>query len=125
MKLIDADVVIDALRGAQPAVDLFEDLNSAGEALVASEMTRFEVLSGLRHGEEDRTERLLAEVVFVPVDEAISRLAAGLARAFRPAFSGIEDEDYIVAATAIELEADLLTRNVRHFPMLAGLEPAY
>lgn len=106
-------------------MNLFEDLYRANDAIVASEITRFEVLAGLRRGEEDHTERLLAEIVFVPLDEPIARLAAGLARTFRSAYGGIEDEDYIVAATALELEADLLTRNVRHFPMLAGLEPAY
>jgi predicted nucleic acid-binding protein len=30
-----------------------------------------------------------------------------------------------VAATALLLEADLLTTNVRHFPMIRGVEPAY
>jgi predicted nucleic acid-binding protein len=37
----------------------------------------------------------------------------------------VADEDYIVAATALELEADLVTGNIRQFPMFAGLEPAY
>jgi predicted nucleic acid-binding protein len=31
----------------------------------------------------------------------------------------------VIAATALLLDADLLTTNVRHFPMLAGLQPAY
>jgi predicted nucleic acid-binding protein len=31
----------------------------------------------------------------------------------------------VIAATALELDARLLTTNVRHFPMLPGLEPAY
>lgn len=42
-----------------------------------------------------------------------------------PPHSGIDDADYLIAATAISLEADLLTTNVRHFPMLEGLRPAY
>jgi hypothetical protein len=37
----------------------------------------------------------------------------------------IDAADYLIAATALLLEAELLTTNVRHFPMLTGLEPAY
>ncbi|HSS77889.1 MAG TPA: type II toxin-antitoxin system VapC family toxin, partial [Thermoanaerobaculia bacterium] len=33
--------------------------------------------------------------------------------------------DYLIAATTLLLDADLLTTNVRHFPMIDGLQPAY
>ena len=39
--------------------------------------------------------------------------------------SGIDDADYLIAATALLLEADLLTTNVCHFPMLPGLQSPY
>ena len=93
--------------------------------IAASEITRFEVLSGLRPGEEEQTESLLAQIDWVPVTEAVARVAAELARRFRASFGGIEDGDYVVAATAILLGAELRTQNVRHFPMFPGLEPAY
>ena len=48
-----------------------------------------------------------------------------LVRKHRRAHSGIDDADYLIAATALLLEADLLTTNVRHFPMLSGLQPPY
>jgi len=41
-----------------------------------------------------------------------------MARQHRLAHSGIDGADYLIAATALLLEADLLTTNVRHFPML-------
>jgi predicted nucleic acid-binding protein len=43
----------------------------------------------------------------------------------RLSHSGIDDADYLIAATAIVLDADLLTTNTRHFPMLKGLRPPY
>lgn len=125
MKIVDADVLIDALRGRRAAVMLLARLRSAGVQLLASEITRFEVLAGMRPEEEGETDQLLAEIDFVPVSEMISRVAAGLARLFRPASSGIEDEDFIVAATALDVAADPLTRNTRRFPMFDGLQPAY
>ena len=41
------------------------------------------------------------------------------------AYSGIDAADYLIAATALVLDAEVLTTNVRHFPMFTGLRPAY
>lgn len=46
-------------------------------------------------------------------------------RAHRRTHSGIDDVDYLIAATAIVIEADLLTTNLRHFPMFGELRPPY
>lgn len=79
----------------------------------------------MRAAEEDATEQLLALFEWVPVTESVSRLAAALARELKGRHSGIEDADYLIAATSVVLGAELLTTNVRHFPMFADLEPAY
>lgn len=59
------------------------------------------------------------------MNEDIARMAGSLARRHRRAYSGIDDADYLIASTALVLDARLLTTNVRHFPMLADLQPAY
>lgn len=46
-------------------------------------------------------------------------------RRHRRAHGGVDDADYPIAATALLLDAEVLTADVRHFPMLAGLTPAY
>ena len=61
----------------------------------------------------------------MPVDAAVSRTAGELARRYRESHSGIGDADYLIAATAVVVGADLLTTNVRHFPMILGLASAY
>ncbi len=61
----------------------------------------------------------------VPVTEDVSRHAGELAQRFRPSRGGIDDIDYVVAATADILSAGLLTSNVRHFPMFEGLTAPY
>ena len=112
---------MDVLRRHERALALLESADSA----TASELTRYEILAGMHPHEQEATERLFAELDWIAVTESIARLAAALARELRATYSGIEDADYLIAATTIELDADLLTTNVRHFPMLAGLEPAY
>ncbi len=69
--------------------------------------------------------RLFAWLGWIPVGGAVSRRAASLAQEYRTRNVGIEDRDYLIGATALELELSLLTRNVRRFRMLPGLEPAY
>ncbi len=125
MKLLDTTVAIDHLRGAPRAVDLLRELVEADESLVASEVVRFELLAGARDDELDALEAFIDAISWVPVDENISRTAGLLARRHRKAHRGIDDADYLIAATAILLEAELLTTNVKHFPMLPDVRSPY
>ncbi len=125
MKLLDTSVAIDHLRGAPPAVDLLHRLVDEDERVAASEVVRFELLAGVRDEELEALEQFFSALSWVPVDESITRTAGSLARRHRRAYGGIDDADYLTAATALVLDAELLTTNVRHFPMLADLEPAY
>ncbi len=125
MKILDTSVAVDHLRGAQLAVDLLDRLNEEEEPLVASEVVRFELLAGVREDEVETLEQFLSALSWAPVDEAVTRTAGSLARRFRRAHTGIDDADYLIAATALVLDAELLTTNVRHFPMLADLRRAY
>jgi hypothetical protein len=125
VKLLDTTVAVDHLRGLAPAVDLLNRLIREEETVAASEVVRFELLAGVRDPELEALEQFLSVLSWVPVDEAVTRTAGLLARKHRKAYSGIDDVDYLIAATALVVDADLLTTNVRHFPMLVGLLPAY
>jgi predicted nucleic acid-binding protein len=123
--VLDTSVAVDHLRGRPDARALLRTLLLDGDELAGSEVLRLELLAGARPDEEDLVESFFEALGWVPVSEEIARLAGGLARRYRPSHSGIDDADYLIAATALLLEADLLTTNVRHYPMLPGLEPAY
>jgi predicted nucleic acid-binding protein len=125
VKLIDTSVAIDHLRGLPAAVELLQELIESDEPVLASEVVRFELLAGVREDEVDALEGFCSALSWVPVGEEVARSAGSLAQKHRRAYSGIDDVDYLIAATAVLLEADLLTTNVRHFPMLSGLMPAY
>lgn len=124
MKVLDTSVAIDHLRGLAPAVSLFERLLD-DEAVWASEVVRFELLAGVREEERGRLERFFGTLRWISVDEDIARVAGALAARYRRARSGIDKVDYLIGATALVLNADLLTTNVRHFPMLPGLSAPY
>jgi predicted nucleic acid-binding protein len=125
LRLLDTTVAIDHLRGKAPAVELLDELLDSEADLFASEVVRYELLAGARKDEMEAIEQFSTAISWIPVAEPVTRAAGALARRHRPAHGGIEPTDYMIAATALLLEAELLTTNVRHFPMIPGLEPPY
>jgi predicted nucleic acid-binding protein len=122
--LIDTSVIIDVLRGEAAAAAVLREERSAGP-LHASEITRLEVLAGMRPSEERATRELLDAFIWHPLDERIAEIAGELGRRWLPAYRGIDSADLGIAATVVALDARLLTRNVKHFPMLDGLSTPY
>lgn len=118
----DTTVLIDVLRGHPSALAYARALDRLP---FCSEITRAEVLRGLRSDERRATERLFGSIVWIGVDEAIARRAGELGRAFRRSHRGIATADLLIAATALEDGHDLATLNVKHFPMIPDLRPPY
>lgn len=52
-------------------------------------------------------------------------VASMLARRYLRSHPSVDPVDYVVAATAQSLDADLWPKNVKHFPMIEPLSPAY
>jgi predicted nucleic acid-binding protein len=122
--LVDTSVLIDYLRGNDAAAELLERERVVAP-LHASEITRLEVLAGMRPSEQDTTRSLLSTLVWHPVDEQIAERAGELGRQWLPSHHHIDSADLAIAATTIGTGSRLLTRNVRHFPMFTDLEPPY
>ncbi len=120
--VLDTTVVIDHLRDAALTQVWFATLT---DAPFCSEVTRVEVMQGLRSHERDVAETFFAGLDWVPVTETIARLAGELGRRYRRSHSGIGAVDLIVAGTAVHLGAQLATANVRHYPMFPRLRAPY
>ncbi len=122
--VVDTSVLIDHLRGSQRAQAVLEQERAAGP-LHASEITRLEVLAGMRPAEDDVTRALLSTLIWHSVDADIAEAAGALGRRWLPSHRTIDGADLAIAATAIRVGAALLTRNVRHFPMFPDLRAPY
>lgn len=125
MKILDTSVAVDHLRGFPPAVEFFRHLIESEEEVAASELVRFELIAGVRDEAREELQEFFTILSWLPVTAQIARRGGELARKFRASHSGIDTADYLIAATVQLLDADLLTRNVSHFPMLAGLQAPY
>ncbi|HET8955516.1 MAG TPA: type II toxin-antitoxin system VapC family toxin [Solirubrobacterales bacterium] len=120
--VLDTTVLVDHLRGYSLAGEYIAAL---GAPPSCSEVTRIEILRGLRSDERRGAERLFALITWAPVDEEVGRRAGELGRRWRRSHPGIGVPDLAIAATAEMLEAQLATRNVKHFPMFEGLRAPY
>lgn len=98
---------------------------ASDRAIVGSVLTRTELLGGMRSAEKARTFALFDAVRWVEVDVPIANRAGELARHFRRSHAAIDIADYVIAATAQCLGAELWTRNIKHFPMFEGLVAPY
>lgn len=122
--LIDTSVLVDYLRGHRAAADLLEQERVLAP-LHASEITRLEVLAGMREGEQSATDSLLTTLVWHPVDRAVAEQAGELGRRWLGSHHNIAAADLAIAATAMMCGASLMTRNIRHFPMFSNLAAPY
>ena len=121
-RVLDTAVLIDVLRGDEAAVGFLAGLEGVP---LCSEITRIEILRGLRSAERQAASSLLNEIDWAPVDERIAIRAGELGRSWRDSHPGIDTADLAIAATA-ELSGRLLaTTNLKHYPMFEGLERPY
>jgi predicted nucleic acid-binding protein len=108
----EATAVIDgaADRGLRPA---------------ASVVTKIEILRGLRSSERRAARELFGLIRWFPVDDPTAELAGEYGRIYRASHRGIEVPGLVIPATAMRADAELWTRNVKHFPMFEALEAPY
>jgi predicted nucleic acid-binding protein len=118
-RLFDSTILISHLRGDRRATDLL--LEATRDGALASVISRAEIEGGMRSDERSDVSRLFEGLRLIPVTDAAARRAGRYLRQFRRSHPGIDLADYLIAASAEEADATLVTLNLRHFPMIEGL----
>lgn len=124
MKLFDTTVLVAYLRGVERAQELLDPAVLRAESSV-SVLSRIEVEGAMRSHERAAVARMFSGVIMQPVTDLIASRAGQFVRQYRRSHAGIDIVDFVIAATADVLGAELVTLNVRHFPMVKGLKPAF
>lgn len=115
--LIDTDVLVDYLTGEQHAREFFEQLPEG--MFYYSALTRLELLSASvcsDNAVRSTTAGLLSLGKKIEVDDAIVGLAAEIKREH-----GLALTDAVMAATALHLKAELVTKNIGDFKKIKEL----
>lgn len=124
--LVDSDWLADVLAGRQPAIDLITALLPHGVGI--STVTSMEVVEGVhgsrnRHRLEAGFHQFLEAAAIIDVSRAIADRAADIRLDLRRQKRQVNERalDILIAATALELDLLLATRNRRHFADIPGL----
>ncbi len=115
--LLDSTLVIDHLRGVPEAVDRIRRIFEDGDDPIVTEVVVCEVRAGLLAEAEPHLEAFLEPIEFVQPGVATA-LKAGRWRAdLRRSGRTLNLGDSLIAATADDLGAIVVTRNVRDFAL--------
>ena len=118
--LVDTSSLIEFLRGSDAGVPLRSYLTQRRAAVSA--ITVFELFAGVSSEKHRRRRTELVDLVrIIPVDGSIAGRAAELFTGLRRQGITIDNEDLIIAATAIEHDLAIYSGNVRHFESIPGV----
>lgn len=121
--VLDSTVLIDVSRGHPGATRFLDDAVDRGEIWSVTPV-RTEVRWAMRPSETATIERLFASIYWLEVSTDVADRAGDFGRRFGPSH-GLSVIDAIVAAAAEFLSADVVTHNLRDFPMFPGLTRPY
>ena len=120
--LLDSDILVEYLRNQPQAIDYIDSLE--GE-LLTSVITVAELIAGARNQTERKSiELFLSAMIVIAIDYAIAR-QGGLYRQQYKQSHGTGLDDALIAATAEQTGAVLVSFNKRHFPMITNLLVPY
>ncbi|MEZ5450323.1 MAG: type II toxin-antitoxin system VapC family toxin [Thiolinea sp.] len=118
--LVDTDIIIWSLRGAESATDFIDSL----EEMYISDVTYMELVQGTVSKSEFRAlQKTLdyIEVVRLPVTAEISAKAVELVELFTHSHA-MQLGDALIAATALVHDLPLSSGNRKHFEPIPGLQ---
>jgi tRNA(fMet)-specific endonuclease VapC len=123
--LADTDIVVSFLNGRTSERTLIDNLRPAGVAI--SLPTYGEIYEGIFYGHDPLQheavfQRFLVGIEVLPLDIGIMQRFARVKGELRSIGQLIPDMDLLIAATALEYNLILVTRNLRHFDRVAGLQ---
>lgn len=120
--LVDTDVLIDFLRGYNKAIAFIEKYSSQ---IILSPIVVAELYTGVKGANElDVLDNFISHFRVIPITSEIAK-AGGLYKRDFGKSHGVGLADAIIAATADKEKATIKTLNVKHYPMIRGLKPAY
>lgn len=115
--LLDSDAIIDVLAGFPATVAFMEQLQAQGHQMCTCAVVVADVTTGLKPEHRVRGERLLGALEFLPTSREAARQAGQWRGDYRRRGIQLATTDCLIAAVAHEQGAQLITANLRDFPM--------
>lgn len=115
--LVDSDVLIEVSRARdEKTLSRWTALSRSEGEVLYSPVTAAELWTGAFQHEHERLAALLRSLQCASADDETGRLAGDYLRHYRKSH-GLELADAFIAAAAVQNQAELWTRNRKHYPM--------
>lgn len=115
--LLDTTALIDLSKGFEPTTGFINQLSVTGEELGISPIAITEFYAGLGMEEYADWDEFFASLTFCPISFEASIQAGRWRSSFRAQGIQLSTTDTLIAAVASEVQATVLTSNVKHYPM--------
>lgn len=119
--VVDSSILIDYLRGGRIGKQLFDEIEKQNSELFIPTIVLFELFSGTS------SENLLVKTKIINFLQIFKRIelteeiAMRAGQLYRQIGKHIGPQDYIIAASALDLGATVVTLNTKHFEQIPGL----
>ena len=119
--IVDTDVLIDVGRNINQAIEYLDHLETRSRIAI-SVITHMELIVGCQSKQEQRIlEKFLSRFEIIQLDEQISTVAVKLLREYRLSH-GLMIADALIAATAINCNSHLVSKNQKDYRFIKELE---
>lgn len=119
--ILDSCIFIDLMCDDEAALAKLDELVADGRVLSASVISLTELERGLDDPQRDLFDSFLDDVDVVPYDRAMAHRGADLLQSLDEQGEPIGTIDAMIAATALERDGRVVTRNVSEFRRVDGL----
>ena len=120
--LFDTDVLIEYLRGKDEAKAYIDNIK---DVIYMSSITVAELYAGVKKGNELKKLEIFIETFeVISLSENIAKMGGLYRNQYKPGH-GTGLADALIAATAKEIDAQIITFNTKHFPMLNDIVKPY
>ena len=115
--LLDTTVLVDFLNGRREIVDMVNSLSGQQDRLGVCCVSVAELYAGTDQGSRPAVDRLISVLEFYDVSLAAAKEAGRYRYEFARKGIALSTADTLIAATAIDQDATLITANTKDFPM--------
>ncbi len=126
MVCLETSFLVNYLRGDEKARLILQEFEKNGEILTIASPSIIELISGAEleeiKKEKEEIIKLLSSLIILPLDKESAILAGEIEASLISSGQVIGIADIMIAAIAKRNGERLITRNVKHFERIQGLE---
>lgn len=123
MKLLfDTNVFIEGLRLRPKGIALIASFEISEHELCISSIVGFELFAGKSSQDEKQRKNMQALLKHFEVIDVTWDIAKRAGEIYRSGIKNLEVPDYLIGATVLEIGAELVTLNRKHFTQIPGLQ---